>query len=387
MRERGRPAARRSEARCCYSRARAGLPTMPRLSIALLGGLRVRLGSGKPLSLSAKKAQALLAYLAVRQGERSTRDAVAALLWGDTGDTQARQNLRQTLVALRKALPRTALEVNGRTMSLNGWSVEVDVLRFERLAGRGSAAGAQQALAMYQGDLLEGFALREARFEDWLRGERDRIRSHAIDAIERLSGRKVRRQAIDTAIRAGLRLLGVDPLQEPVHRSLMRLYLQSGRRAEALRQYRVCADTLQRELGVQPDVATRKLYEQVLAREAPPSRIASRRHGGSGTASEGSDVTPLVGRRAPLDELLLALTEAHQGRGRLVTVSGEAGIGKSRLIQELAARAGERGWRVVATRCFESEQVLPFAPWISLLRSDALHSPLGDVVEAEPRHG
>src|SRR5262245_2032149 len=275
-----------------------GLQTMARLTIALLGGLRIRLNSGRPLSLSAKKAQALVAYLAVRHGERSTRDAVAALLWGDTGDTQARQNLRQTLVALRRALPTTVLEADTNTMVLNGSTVEVDIRRFERLAERASVAAAEQALAMYRGDLLEGFALKEVRFEDWLRGERDRIRSCAVDALERLSGARVRRQAIDIAVRAGLRLLAVDPLQESVHRCLMRLYLQSGRRAEALRQYRICADALQRELGVQPDVATRKLYQQLLSTEKPPSRIAPSRRGGSGTAVNGSEVTPLVGRGA-----------------------------------------------------------------------------------------
>jgi DNA-binding SARP family transcriptional activator len=181
---------------------------MARLTLQLLGGLSIRSGAGPALSLGTKKAQALIAYLAVPPGRAHPRDKLAYLLWGATGDEQARQSLRQTLVALRRALPEVQppiLVVDRDTLALDPAAVEVDVAAFERLAVGGSAKALEQAAALYQGDLLEGVRVTEEPFEDWLRAERARVRQLAIDALTRRtrrSGRCTRRRDCSRSTRS-----------------------------------------------------------------------------------------------------------------------------------------------------------------------------------------
>lgn len=360
---------------------------MARVTLALLGGFRAHLGSGAPVRVTARKAQALLAYLAVRHGERVPRDTVAALLWGDTGEPQAYQSLRQALVSVRRALPRVKppiLVSAGGMLALRVSAVDVDVARFEHLAAQTREPALEQAVALYRGDLLEGFRLREESFESWLRAERDRLRGQAVAMLERLSTQDLRPRALDDASRLGQRLLTRDPTQESVHRSLMRLYLQSGRRAAALRQYQLCVDVLQRELGVQPEVATRTLYQTIISQDTPTpvhSRVGRARR----VAPYASGAERLIGREGEMGQLQHALEEAWQKRGCPVMISGEAGIGKTRLIEELTERAGSRGGRIFIGRCVESEQILPFGPWLNVLRSEEMRGELADLATTRGR--
>ena len=356
---------------------------MARLRLTLLGGFEARLASGAPLSIPARKTRALLAYLALRPGRRVTRDALAVLLWGDRGDGEARQSLRQALADVRRALPRArpaVLVADHQTVALSEAAMDVDVRRFERLAAGARPAALGEAVSLYRGDLLEGLRLREASFEDWLQGERERLRGLAVAALERLSAHRLPDRGVETAVHASLRLLAVDGAQEAVHRALMRLYLQSGRRAVAVKQYARCAEILQRELGVEPDAATQALHREAAGRaSAAPLLVRAR------PAARVEAAARLVGRASELGELRRAFEGVRRGRGGLATVSGEAGIGKSRLVHELAAWAAGRNTRVVETRCFETEQVLPFAPWIGVLRHEHLQPALRDSVEADAR--
>jgi tetratricopeptide (TPR) repeat protein len=264
-------------------------------------------------------------------------------------------------------------------------ALEVDVVHFEQLAARTETAALEQALALYRGDLLPGFRLREPVFDEWVRGERDRLRTLAADTLEHLSNRELRRPVVDAALQTGLRLLTVDPLLEAVHRALMRLYVQADRRPAALNQYRICAETLQRELTIKPSDVTTKLYRQLVSSGPRTAPVTARRAGATAPTPPSTGMVPLVGRVAELARLERLLDDARRGRGSLATVSGEAGIGKTRLTQELAARAAAFGFKVVLSRCFESEQVLPFAPWVGLLRSDQMRSALSEVTASDSR--
>src|SRR5262245_47253036 len=161
----------------CYSRLRRTL--MARVILELLGGFSVRVDDGPALSRGTRKAQALIAYLAIPPGRAHSRDKLANLLWGDAGEEQARQSFRQTLVTLRRALPAAQppiLVVDMDTLTLDPAAVEVDVQTFERLAAGETATVLEQAVALYRGDLLEGVRVTEEPFEDWLRAERERLR-------------------------------------------------------------------------------------------------------------------------------------------------------------------------------------------------------------------
>lgn len=179
---------------------------MPRLQITLLGGFRARLGGGDVAPITLRKLQALLAYLVVPPGQAHPRDKLAALLWGDMGQKQARANLRQALAVLRRALGDSgALRLEGETVALDAAAVAVDVRAFEDGVG-GATEGLADALALYQGDLLAGLAVQEAAFEEWLVTERDAMRPlvarghHALGAA--YTGMGDRAQGLDHVTRA-----------------------------------------------------------------------------------------------------------------------------------------------------------------------------------------
>ena len=356
---------------------------MARLSLTLLGGFRARLDPDQALVIAIKKSQALLAYLALPLGQAHPRDKLAALLWGDMREAQARAGLRQTLFTLRKVLgDPEPLRLVGETVALEPALVAADVWAFEQRVARGTREALEEAVALYQGDFLEGLTLQEPPFEEWLLTERLRLRELALEGLARLLTQQRDAGALDEAVQSALRLVALDPLQEPVHRTLMRLYTQLGRRGAALRQYQLCVAALQRELRAEPDDETRALYQQILKRQpahlsvtpphaAGPGPRARGRKGGS-TADTLTAETPLVGREVELAQLRDALQAALAGRGQLAAVMGEAGIGKSRLVAELVAEASRKGARILLGRCFETEQVLPFGPWINVLRASRL---------------
>jgi DNA-binding SARP family transcriptional activator len=239
---------------------------MERVTLNLFGGFTARRRAGGAIVLPRRKAKALLAYLALPAGRSCPRESLTALLWGDVPENQARHSLRQTLLDLRRALPdgRTpTILAEGDSLALNPERVEVDVAAFEALAGRDTRRDLARATALYAGDLLAGLALREPPFEDWLRSERDRLRESALRALRRLLAAETAAADLETAVQTAMRVLAIDPLNEAAHRALMDLYRRLGRRSAALRQYQLCADLLQRELGIAPETETRCLYERL----------------------------------------------------------------------------------------------------------------------------
>jgi len=348
---------------------------MASLKVTLFGGLEARLASGDPVGLSSKKAQALLAYLAIRPGQSHQREKLAALLWGEKSDSHARNGVRHALVALRRGLAGSpSLRVEGQSLALDPASVDVDVPAFERLIADGSRLALEGAAEIYQGDLLLGFVVDEALFEEWLVAERERLREMALEALARLLAHQTV-DAPERAIHTAVRLLTLDPLQETVHRALMRLYSRQGRLGAALKQYQVCVGALQRELGTSPEPETKQLYQELLRRPtksgADPGVGAAKRAADGGTAPPDLPTaeTPLFGRDEDLGRLRHLLDQALGGQGRVATVVGEAGIGKTQLVGALAAEALSRECRVLVGRCHESDSVLPFGPWVDALRS------------------
>jgi DNA-binding SARP family transcriptional activator len=240
---------------------------MATLHLELLGDFRLRMENGSLVTISAKKSQAMLAYLAVKPAQLVSRDKMAGLLWSSTASEQARQSLRQTLSTLRKELaaisPQKILIEEGDFLSLDPNAVYVDVAEFESLIAVGTPEALDPATQLYAGDFLDGFALDEEKFDQWVLAERDRLHRMALRAHASLVEQLTRAGAIDEAVATAQRSLRIDPLQEPMHRTLMRLYLQGGDTTNALQQYDACAKALKRELSVEPDAETKALYNEV----------------------------------------------------------------------------------------------------------------------------
>src|SRR5262245_31318519 len=202
------------------------------LRLRLLGGFEARLGTGPALGFPTRKAQALLAYLALGPDAGHPREKLTSLLWSDSGERQARQSLRQALFNLRKTLAAaggSAVLVEGDAVGLASSAIEVDARLFERAAHEGTRAAMERAVTLYAGDLLEGLAVNEPVFEEWLVAERERLRELARGAVTALLAEQTRAGLLQPAVQTALRLLALDPLEEAGHRSLMRLYARQGR--------------------------------------------------------------------------------------------------------------------------------------------------------------
>jgi predicted ATPase len=253
----------------------------------------------------------------------------------------------------------------------------VDAVLFERFVNDGSPSALERATTLYRGDFLEGLDVKEEMFEEWLMTQRERLHELALNASAKLLSHQLKNNLDEEAIQTALRLLGLDPFQESVHQILMRLYFKNGRRGAALMQYQRCVEVLQRELGVEPEPETKQLYQDILQRssrtapaEIPRIRQAGRRRRKSTTAhlELHAPEIPLIGRRQELVRLREAMGEARKGRGQTIAILGEAGIGKSRLVQELGAEPIRGGGLALVGHSYEIEQVLPFGPWINAFR-------------------
>ena len=245
---------------------------MDRWRVNLLGRFELRSPDGQEVALGARKSIALLALLGSAPGQRMSRDQLAAFLWQDMPDAQARGNLRQLLAATRRPAP--FLEADGGTIGFSEGMVETDFAAFEAALDQDTTGALEHAAALYRADLLDGFSLRDRNFDEWLTGERERLREHAVQLFLRLMERAAA-AGVEPAIRWALRILAVDPVHEPAHRALMELYAAQGRHAAALRQYEQLRETLSRELGTRPEPDTDALARRIRDDRRNPGRPAA----------------------------------------------------------------------------------------------------------------
>lgn len=373
---------------------------MARLELNFFGSPRITL-DGATLSIPERKPVALLAYLALT-GEMHARDHLATLFWPEHGQRRARANLRYALWMLKKSLGADWFQgaEGSPTIGLApgpGAELAVDVLRFQQRVAQAlpaeSEAGESARVAdldaaatLYRADFLEGFTLADcAEFDAWQRSHAERLRLQLAAALDHLvrhyaqhsTQHHAQHTAPDTALDYARRRLALDPLHEPAHRQLMRLYAQNGQQAAALRQYATCVQLLETELDVAPEPETAQLYARILAsRRAPatsqaatdqaatdqdtPSRPASLLH------NLPTHPTRFVGRTAELQRIAARLADPAC---RLLTLVGPGGMGKTRLAVEAAAAQAHRladGVRFVPLSTLERPDQIPAAIWAAL---------------------
>ncbi len=348
------------------------------LRIRLLGGFDLQHGDDR-VPLDSPRLQSLLGYLVLHRDVPQTRQRIAFLFWPDSTETQARTNLRNLLHQLRRALPAVEghLDVGHRALSWRPdaevWS---DVTAFEEAADRGEQQSGpaaidalQEAAGVYRGDLLPGC------YEEWLLPEQERLRSRYGTVLERLFALYNQAGDSEREIAIGERLLRHDPFREDTHRCVILAHAARGDRSRALRAYHACAAILERELGVAPDAATRSAYERALGLAGTPPTLP--------VAAAGRG---LVGRDQEWRALLNAWKASVAGRVQLVLISGEAGIGKTRLVEELLRWIGQQDYPTAQARSYSAEGELAYAPVIEWLRSAALGpalARLGEPARAE----
>jgi DNA-binding SARP family transcriptional activator/tetratricopeptide (TPR) repeat protein len=357
-------------------RYRIGVVT--RVNVQLLGPVRV-LVDGAPLAVDTRKAIALLAYVAAT-GRPASRDRLAALLWPDSDETDARAALRRTLSVLKAGLGGAGLQIDRAIVALRPVELDVDLWRFrdELARVRGHAhepdtacpsclEALDDALTLDRGEFMSGFSLRDSdAFDEWQLAETEAHRRELCGALERSARGRAAAGALDAALVAGRRWLELEPLHEPAHRLLMESLARTGEAAAAIRQYRDCVRILDAELGVAPLAETTALYEAIRAGQL----VLTPRPAGVADASPPPqpDLPPLIGR----DRELRALLAAHRSigpDGRLLVIEGEPGIGKTRLAAAFAVAVRATGATVLEARAYAGEATIPFASVVELLRA------------------
>ncbi|MCE3247696.1 MAG: transcriptional regulator, family [Geminicoccaceae bacterium] len=271
---------------------------MTLISVRLLGGFACRSATGDAIAFPTRKVRALFAYLAAEGGQAQGREKLAGLLWDDRAEAQARADLRKSLSRLRQALPEAArdgLVTDGAQVALRQDLIEVDLSLFERCAADGTPETLERAAALHRGPFLEGLADCGAEFDGWLLTERRRVDEILQQVLQRLLDHYVVTGAIDRAIQVALRLLAQDPLQESVHRALIRLYMYQDRVGSALDQYRRCRELLAEELGIEPAPDTERLRAELL------KLVPEDGEGGPDPESDGVPERPAVLSAAAAD--------------------------------------------------------------------------------------
>lgn len=338
---------------------------MPSVQLSLLGPPQVRRGD-RAVELRAVKGIALAAYLAVT-GLPQRREYLADLLWPDSSPEAARKNLRNTLWTVRQALGQEVLVHPEPDRIALAKSVWVDVSILEAAAESKQAADIQAAVEIYRGPFLDGLSLGDAAdFEIWLATQRERFSQVYLRLLDSLvAGHRVDadwRKVIEVAHLA----LTVDDLQEPMYRALMEAHSLLGERAEAIRQYDRLRTTLHRELGVSPLPETEALRLAILTGGPPDGVVQDLGAHPRRRRKGGAQESPLVGRRQELAILDQERLRAAGGQASVVLLTGELGIGKTRLWQAWS-RALPASSTVLETHCISTTQSLPYAPLIRLL--------------------
>ena len=338
---------------------------MRQLSLDFLGSFRVRLDDRPITSFRSAKVQGLLAYLALNSQQPHSREVLAALLWPDEPDAVARQNLRQSLYQLRQVLDDTDskdkvyLSVTRSTAQFSPASNHtLDVSAFlDNLEDD----DLEQAARLYRGDLLSGFGCDSVPFEEWLSHEREHLHRLALDTLSELTNRSAARGDYRHAEEFARRQLDLEPWREEAHRQLMQSLALSGERSGALAQYETCRAVLEAEFGVEPSAETQALAERIREQQlnavADPSAPTRRRL-----------AIPFVGRASEHAVLTEAYQHVCEGSTRAVTLTGEAGIGKTRLAQHFLNWAATQGADILSGYAFESSGHLSYQPLIQALR-------------------
>jgi DNA-binding SARP family transcriptional activator/tetratricopeptide (TPR) repeat protein len=361
------------------------------LEISLLGEQRVAL-DGSVVDLGSPRAKALLGFLLLHRDVPQRREYVAGQFWPDSTAGQARTNLRRELHTLRTGLPAVTgwlAADRGTLLWRSGPGCQLDVADFEAAAGAaataraaGDDAGFRQAAAdavrAYRGELLP------ALYDDWVTSERDRLHRGCLLLLDQLIALDRAAGAYQDAIERARQRVALEPLEEVGYRTLLQVQALAGDRAAALQTYHRCASVLERELGVSPDQATIAEYER-LAGPGPELAPAGTGARGTGTGAAvaratgqvqrpGSRPVRLIGREREFQLLQQRWRETLAGSPGLAVLSGEAGVGKTRLLDELSAAVQRAGFPAPRARCFAARGRLALAPVSEWLRSPPLYA-------------
>ena len=328
------------------------------LRLSLFGGFALASADGGAVVIASRKCRALLAFLAM-QRRPAPRERVAWLLWGEGGEARARGSLRQALTTLRREVPEEEpwLLATVETVAVDHQQLWVDALDADALLAAGEARRALELCG--RGEFLAGLSLNAAEFDEWREGEQRRWRERETAGLHALVDQARKAGQHRALLSIGRRLLKLEPWSEEAHRAVMWALSGLGRHAEALRQYQLARDALRAELNVAPSAETERLLMEIRSTrsapaptpemaqplEAPPESSAPPEPAAPLESGVPSREEPVIGReveRRQIDGLLQGCQSS--GRGHVIVIRGEAGMGKSVFLRHALDRARESGF-------------------------------------------
>src|SRR3984893_14399987 len=355
------------------------------MRINLFGNLQISFAGRPVTAVNTNRLHSLIAYLILHGDTPQPRERLAFTLWPASSESQARTNLRQLLHHLKRALPAECNLLVTDHFAVR-WRQDgpcsIDVVDFHAaIAEAGSARMEKErareiqsltaAAKLYEDDLLP------ALYDDWLTPLREEYRRRISEVLHRLALLFDELNEYSEAIPCAERLVALDSLCESHHQLLIRLHAANHDRASALRAYHQCMRVLRREMGVEPGPATLELFERILKAE----------HGASADLTSGSPTSPtakpisqlqkvraLVGRTMEWHRLASAWQAAVEGGPRVAVISGEPGIGKTRLADELYQSCVRQGHAAMRSRCYAGQGQVAYAPVAEWLRSDVVRA-------------
>lgn len=348
------------------------------LRATLFETLRLYAPDGQLIDAGSPTTRSLIAYLLLNRHRPADRRRLAFTFWAGVNETAARRNLRQYLHHVRAAL--APIDAQGDLLLIQGSSVQfnpqaeiwLDVDEFLReTRSEASLEEIEHALSLYVGDLLEDI------YDDWCAAEREHLRQVWLETLERYNWILQSKGKIPEALAVVQKWVKAEPFDETAQQRLMSLYALAGERAKAIQAYHAFAQMLAHELDTQPLPETQALLQSIQSGEAPletePLSRVLPRSGAPLSHPQPPAVSPFIGRQKELDALQACYHEAAKSDGRLILITGEAGIGKTRLLQEyLAAHPNLARLQGV---CYELDSMTPFAPLRQALMDSRLFEP------------
>lgn len=353
-------------------------------AVQLLGGLQLWRGSQivRPVEWRTKKNRALLAILVGARGEYFTQDQLVEYLWPEAGSSRAQASLRKRLSEIRYLLePRLGPGERSRFILTCGggysFNREADLWvdleafsakraeadRVEQLGKNAEAAERyEQARHIYRGEYLPEF-----RYEEWAAPGHEKWKAAWLDVMAKLTDCLTRLGETRRAIEVCRQVLSVEPCKESFLRVLMELHLLEGEPAMALIAYEHCTRYLEERLGVRPSEELQEMYARI--RGQSPGRQTLRPRPEQAKTIQFERL-PLVGRESELGRLRAHIQAAAGGRGGMLLLTGEPGVGKSRLLQEVRAAAQEAGQLALASRC-SADSLIDYEPLLQAIRDAA----------------
>lgn len=331
---------------------------MAMIKIYLLGGFSL-ICDGRPIrALTSERLQELFAYLILHHKIPQSRSLLSYKFWPDSNETQARNNLRKMLYDLKHAFPNVDqyLELDGPELRVRDKvNVSLDVEKFENSAQQTSSVEAlESAINFYQGEFMPGC------YADWALLERQRLHQLFVLTLETLTDKLEDQRQYWRAIDYVQLLLQYTPLNEDAYRRLMRLYALKGDRAGVVRTFHACTTVLQKELEFEPSQVTREEYEHLLNIENPDFYMPTK-------------PPKIIGRNVEWSQLQGVWLKAIEGDPQWVVLSGDKGIGKTRLAEALLGWAASQGIATAGTQCYPIGKNQAYKPVVTLLSNRNLH--------------